>query len=161
MDPYQFSLFSKDHTSSPPTHVPLTYPLESRITKSASAPGRSVPLRCSILRQLEVNEKESTSTRAKKKPGTYAAGLYVTHFRASPSVHPVNWTKLRTQMSNVTTLKRRHYQTSNTKTISVNLPSCECISPFNVKFYAIFDQPSVIPPIVQTVLQVWIKHGHC
>ena len=78
-------IYTLFQTSLPLTHVPSTLPLRSRTTKSASVPGRSVPFRFSIPR--------------------HRAGLYVTHLIASPREHPVKREKLRTQLSNVTTLK--------------------------------------------------------
>jgi len=80
------TLSSFFQTSFPLTHVLSTFPLRSRTTKSASAPGRSVPFRFSMPR--------------------HRAGLKVTHFIASPSEHPVNREKFRTQLSRVTTLRQ-------------------------------------------------------
>jgi hypothetical protein len=79
------------HTSFPLTHVPSTFPLRSRMTKSASAAGRRVPFRLSMPRQR--------------------AGLNVTHLITSPKEQPVNREKFRTQLSRVTTLRPANSQT--------------------------------------------------
>ena len=89
-----YGIYSLFQTSLPLTHVPSTPPLRSRTTKSASAPEQSVPFQFSILRHR-------------------AGGLYTTHLIASPREHPVKREKLRTQLSNLTTLSDVQGQASS------------------------------------------------
>lgn len=84
-----------------------TRPCLLRTTRSASAPGQSVPFFFSIPRHLHRHISIDVQIHT---IGSYLAGLYVAHLIASPREHPVNREKLRTHLSKVTTLSESKHQ---------------------------------------------------
>lgn len=125
------TLSSFFHTSFPLTHVLSTFPLRSRTTKSASAPARSVPFQFSMPR--------------------HRAGLKVTHFIASPSEHPVNREKFRTQLSRVTTLRQIFSCTRSCVGDGRDAPASEGVGALKIQLGPFLHETLAVAPLMYSV----------
>ena len=95
---------------------------------------------------------------------TYFAGLYVAHLMASPREQPVNFAKLRTHLSRVTTLVTLRRGVSSRDAVDANAlkdgtfhsPASKSVRALDVQLIALLDDTFSVPPVMNSITHVGI-----